>query len=145
MRLSALLLSVALAAAGCASAGQTDGGDSDDTVQLTVVNEYVGTVTAFAVWGSGRTRLGDIGQNRTRTFFAPVQGNALALGLQLIGAPPAATSGGPPALSSRSGRAPDPSAPYVVSEETDIVAGDALEFRYSAAGILTIRRLGAGR
>jgi hypothetical protein len=143
MRLSALFLSVALAAAGCASAGQAGGG-SNDTVQLTVMNEYVGRVTAFAVWGTSRVRLGEIGQNRTRTFFAPVQGNALAIGLELIGAPPAGTSGGPSVLSSRAGSQPDPSAPYVTSEEIDVVAGDALEFRYSAAGIFTVRRLEAG-
>ena len=126
-----------------ASAGQAGGG-SDDTVQLTVMNEYVGRVTAYAVWGTSRVRLGDVGQNRTRTFFARVQGNALAVGLELAGAPPAGTSGGPSALSARAGSQPDPSAPYVTSDEIDVVVGDALEFRYSAAGILTVRRLEAG-
>lgn len=144
MRLGALTLFVASAAA-CASAGQGSGGaPGSDTVQITVINEYVGTVTVFAVWGTSRIRLGDVGQGRTRMFFPRVQGNPLMVGLEVIGAPPAGTSGGPTLFRARGGPSPDPSAPYVVSEGFDVVAGDALEFRYSAAGILTVRRLEAG-
>jgi hypothetical protein len=134
MRLRILFVLIALAAAGCASAGQGDGGDASDTVQLTVVNEYQGTVTAYAVWGSSRIRLGDVGQNRTRLFTTSRRSDRVAVGLELIGAPPSATSVGPtPALS-----------PYRVSESIAVVEGDAIEFRLSAGNILTVRRLEAG-
>jgi hypothetical protein len=132
MRLSSLLVVVALASAGCASTTQGDGDDAADTVQLTVINQYQGTVTAYAVWGSGRIRLGDVGQNRTRLFTTPLRSDRVAVGLELIGAPPPPT-GGNSALS-----------PYRVSESIAVVDGDAVEFRLSAANILTVRRLEAG-
>jgi hypothetical protein len=89
-------------------------------------------VTAYAVWGSGRIRLGDVGQNRTRLFITPLRSDRVAVGLELIGAPPPPT-GGNSAL-----------APYRLSESIAVVDGDAVEFRLSAANILTVRRLEAG-
>jgi hypothetical protein len=148
MRLRVLKVLVTLAAAACASSGQGDGGDAGNagnTVQLTVINEYVGTVTAYAVWGSGRVRLGDVGQNRTRLFDTPLRSDRVAVGLEAIGAPPAATSAGPTRFGGGNvSNEPDPSAPYTLSESIEVVAGDAVEFRLSAARILTVRRLQPG-
>jgi hypothetical protein len=144
MRLRLLSVLVALAIAGCAGAGGSDGGDSADQVQLTVINEFVGTVTAYAVWGTGRIRLGDVGQNRTRIFSTPRRANSVAVGLEIVGAPPAATSAGPSRLSAGAGGAPDPTAPYEVSEAIEVAPGDAVEFRLSAARIFTVRRLQPG-
>jgi hypothetical protein len=144
MRLRVFLVLVALVGSGCASAGQVDVGESDNTVQLTVINEFVGTVTAYAVWGSGRIRLGDVGQNRTRLFMTPRRGDRVAVGLAVIGAPPAATSAGPNRFGAGIRGDPDPTAPYQLSEDIDVVPGDAVEFRLSAARIFTVRRLEAG-
>jgi len=132
MHLRIFFVLAALASAGCASTNQSDGGDAASTVQLTVINEYQGTVTAYAVWGSGRIRLGDVGQNRTRLFSTRRRSDRVAVGLELIGAPPPATGAGS-ALS-----------PYRVSESIAVVEGDAVEFRLSAGNILTVRRLEAG-
>jgi hypothetical protein len=145
MRFRVFALFATLTAAACASSGQGGSRDSSDTVQLTVINEYVGTVTAYAVWGSGRVRLGDVGQNRRRLFMTPVRSDRVAIGLEAIGAPPAATSAGPQRL--RGGGIdtdPDPSSPYSVSESIEVVPGDAIEFRLSAGGILTVLRLEPG-
>jgi len=134
VRLSILFVLAALATAGCASTNQGDGSEAENTVQLTVINEYQGTVTAYAVWGSGRIRLGDVAQNRTRLFMTPRRSDRVAVGLELVGAPPAGTSAGPtPRLS-----------PYRVSEAIAVVVGDAVEFRLSAGNILTVRRLEPG-
>jgi hypothetical protein len=132
MRLTSLFLLAALASAGCASSTPGDGGDAAETVQLTVINQYQGTVTAYAVWGSGRIRLGDVGQNRTRLFSTPLRSDRVAVGLELIGAPPPATGGNSALI------------PYRLSESIAVVGGDAVEFRLSAANILTVRRLEAG-
>ncbi len=142
-----LFFMAALAAAACASSGtgDGDGGDARDTVQLTVINEYVGTVTAYAVWESGRVRLGDVPQNRTRLFITPIRSDQVSIGLEAIGAPPSGTSAGPNRLRGAGiGDDPDPSAPYAVSEPLPVVAGDAVEFRLSAGRLLTVRRLEAG-
>ena len=134
MRLRIFFFLAALVSAGCASTNQSEGSDAPSTVQLTVINEYQGTVTAYAVWGSGRVRLGDVGQNRTRLFQTPRRSDRVAVGLELVGAPPPGTSAGPtPRLS-----------PYRVSESIAVVEGDAVEFRLSAGNILTVRRLQAG-
>ena len=143
MRLQALtVLATTLGAATCASSGQTESGDASSAVQLTVINEYQGTVTAYAHWDGTRVRLGDVPQNRTRLFITPVRSNHVAIGLEAVGAPPAGTSAGPTRF--RGGGDPDPSSPYMASEATPVVAGDALEFRLSAGGILTVRRLEIG-
>jgi hypothetical protein len=145
MRLHVLTVIATLVTAACASPGQTDGGNAGETVQLTVINEYSGTATAYAVWGSGRVRLGDVGQNRTRVFMTPRRSDRVAIGFQAIGAPPAATSAGPPRLrGGNNANEPDPSSPYMVSEAIDVVPGDAIEFRFSAAGIITVLRLQPG-
>jgi hypothetical protein len=134
MRRRILLLLAALASATCASTNQGDGSEAESSVQLTVINEYQGTVTAYVVWGSGRIRLGDVGQNRTRLFSTPRRSDRVAVGLELIGGPPAGTgAGATPRLS-----------PYRVSESIAVVEGDAVEFRLSAGNILTVRRLEAG-
>jgi hypothetical protein len=144
MRLRSLSVLIALAAAGCAGAGRGDGVESANAVQLTVINEFLGTVTAYAVWGSGRIRLGDVGQNRTRLFMTPRRGDRVAVGLDVVGAPPAATSAGPNRFGAGVGGDPDPTAPYLVSEGIEVAPGDAVEFRLSAARIFTVRRLEAG-
>jgi hypothetical protein len=145
MRLKSLYLLCAIAAAACASSGQGGGegtaDDTDETLQLTIINEYLGTVTAYAVWGSSRARIGDIGQGRTRIFDTAVRGNRMAVQLQANATPPPGTSVGP---SRFSGGEPNMGAPVGQSEAMDVVAGDALEIRVSAAGILTIRRLVPG-
>ena len=143
MRLEPLtVLATTLAAIACASSGQGDVADGENTVQLTVINEFQGTVTAYAHWDGTRIRLGDVPQNRTRLFMTPVRSNRVAIGLEAIGAPPAGTTAGPTRF--RGGGDPDPSAPYAASEATPVVPGDALEFRLSAAGVLTVRRLEIG-
>jgi hypothetical protein len=145
MRTKAHYLVCALAAAGCASSGQGTVGDAaEDTgeaLQATIINEYLGTVTAYAVWGSTRTRIGDVGQGRTRIFDVPVRGNRLAIQLQANATPPPGTSAGPNRFG---GGDPSPAAPVRQSEAMDVVAGDALEYRVSAAGIITVRRLVPG-
>lgn len=143
MRLRLLCVFAALGAIACASGGQ--GGDSSgatgDEITLVVINEYTGTVTAYAIWGGNRIRLGDVGSNRTRTFSTPLRSDRIAVGLQAIGAPPAGTSGGPTRFGAPAGTDPDPSAPYVESEAVPVVAGDAIEFRLSAAARLLYLRL----
>ena len=143
MRLQALaVLATTLVAAACASSPESEGGEPSSTVQLTVINEYQGTVTAYAHWDGTRVRLGDVPQNRTRLFITPVRSNHVAIGLEAVGAPPAATTAGPTRF--RGGGDPDPSSPYTASEATPVVAGDALEFRLSAGRVLTVRRLEIG-
>jgi hypothetical protein len=144
VRLKGLLLLVALAAPACASAGPGDGGNAANEVQLTVINEFVGTVTAYALWGTGRVRLGNVGQNQTRLFMTRRRGNLVAVGLEIIGAPPAATSAGPTRFGGGAGGDPDPTAPYVLSGGIEVAPGDAVEFRLSAARIFTVRRLEPG-
>jgi hypothetical protein len=144
MRPMVLPVLVALVAAGCASANPGAVSDSANTIQLTVINEFVGTVTAYAIWGTGRIRLGDVGQNRTRLFMTPRRGDRVAVGLEVIGAPPAATSAGPTRFGGGAGGDPDPTSPYQMSEAIEVAAGDAIEFRLSAARVLTVRRLEAG-
>ena len=143
MRLRALIVFAGLVAAACASSGQGDGAADESAVQLTVINEYVGTVTAYALWASGRVRLGDVGQNRTRVFMTPARSDVVSLGLEMVGAPPGATTPGP-TLFQGAGNAPDPSAPFVGVGPVNVVPGDALEFRLSAGRILTVRRLEPG-
>lgn len=144
VRLRMLAFLLLPGAVACASSGQTSGEETGATVQATVINEYVGTVTAYAVWGTSRLRLGDIAGNRQRLFAIPLRGDRLAIGLEVIGAPPAATSAGPTRLRGGGVGDPDPSAPYTVSEAMPVVAGDAIEFRLSAARIFTVRRLQPG-
>ena len=142
MRLELLaFLVTTFSAAACASS-QGDVGESEDTVQLTVINEYQGTVTAYAHWDGTRIRLGDVPQNRTRLFMTPMRGDRVAIGLEAIGAPPAGTSSGPTRF--RGGDDPDPSAPYMTAGSMPVVPGDAVEFRLSAGGTLTVRRLEIG-
>jgi hypothetical protein len=144
MRLRLLSVLIALATAACAGSGQGDGVDTTNAVQLTIINEFVGNATAYAVWGSGRVRLGDVGPNRTRLFITPRRGDRVAVGLEIVGAPPARTSAGPNRFGAPVGGDPDPTAPYQVSEPIEVAPGDAVEFRLSAGRIFTVRRLVPG-
>ena len=147
MRFGILPLLLALSTSGCASSGQgtaeAEGGD--DTVQLVLINQYSGTVTAYTVWGEGnRIRLGDVGSNRERTFFPEVRSDRVAVSFEAIGAPPPGTSSGPTRFGPGGGGDADPSSPRGTSESIPVVAGDAVEVRVSAAGIITVRRLVPG-
>ncbi|MGE0159343.1 MAG: hypothetical protein AB7T31_08000 [Gemmatimonadales bacterium] len=143
MRL-ALIVLAALAAGACASSGSSGSDGPERTVQLTVINQYVGTVTAYAVWETSRVRLGDVPPGRTRLFMTPLRATRVSIGLEAIGAPPPGTSAGPQRFGPGGGGDADPSSPYMVSPPIDVVNGDAIEFRLSAAGILTVLRLEAG-
>jgi hypothetical protein len=143
MRRRSLFVLAALGAAACASSGQGSAeAGGDDSVQLVIINQYSGTVTAYAVWGAGRIRLGDIGSNRERTFFPDRRSDRVAVGFEAIGAPPPGTTSG--ATRFRGGGDSDPSSPRGTSESIAVVAGDAIEVRISAAGIITVRRLEPG-
>jgi hypothetical protein len=114
MRLRFFYPLTVLGALACASAGPTDGDAGGAIVQATVVNEYVATITVYAVWGSTRTRLGEVGANRQRVFFTPVRGDRLAIGFEAIGAPPAGTG--------------DPrQEQYAQTEGVTVISGDEVE------------------
>jgi hypothetical protein len=133
MRVAPLLLVAVLGLTACATSGQGAGAENGPTVQLTVINEYVGAVTAYAIWGAGRVRLGDLGGNRTQVYVTPIRSDRVAVGFQAIGAPPRG------AVVDRFN-----SGPYRESEAIAIADGDALEFRMSAAAVVTVRRLVPG-
>jgi hypothetical protein len=144
MRLGFFSVLAVLGATACASSGRGAAEGGEDTVQLVIINQYSGTVTAYAVWGAGRNRLGDVGSNRERTFFPERRSDRIAVGFEAIGAPPAGTSSGANRFGPRGGGDPDPSSPSGMSESIAVVNGDAVEVRISAAGIITVRRLVPG-
>ena len=119
MRLRFLYLLTGIGAVACASPGQAGGDASGGSVQATVINEYVATLTVYAVWGPSRTRLGEVGPNRQRIFVTPLRGELLAIGFEAIGAPPTGTG--------------DPrQEQYAETEGLSVGSGDAVEFRISA-------------
>lgn len=69
------VLALALAAAGCASAGARPVDEiASRDVQLTVENQRFADAVVYAVWGAGpRDRLGMVTGNTTRTFATPVR------------------------------------------------------------------------
>ena len=90
-RLRLLFLLTGLGGMACASTAQTYSEGNGGVVQATVMNESVATITAYVVWSTNRTRLGEVGPNRQRVFITPLRGNGLAIGFEAIGAPPAGT------------------------------------------------------
>ena len=101
---------------------------------------FAGTVTAYAVWSGGRrTRLGEIRQERTRTFETVRAGDEIALGVVLETAPPVGTTAGPTGFQ---GGAPARINPgMVTSEGIMISSGEGIEWRILPTGSLVYRRL----
>lgn len=92
-----LILSVALASGGCASANQPDTGPgdiaSDGAVEMIVRNRTTRTITAFADWRDGpRIRLGDLRGGTTHVFTTPYRGTDVWLSLDVFASPPAGTT-----------------------------------------------------
>ncbi len=105
-----LILSVALASGGCASANQPDQGPgdigSDGAVEMIVRNRTTRTITAFADWENGpRIRLGELRGGATHVFTTPYRGTDVWLSLDVFGTPPRGTA---PRALSFSGGAPNP-------------------------------------
>jgi hypothetical protein len=143
-------LLLALAPAACASSSGRPLGDAAavetetiETVQVTIINEFVGTATAYTHWETrtGRTRIAVVGQGRTRLIDTPVRGDELSIELEFTMPPP--STAGPNRLATAAGGA-DPSNPKYYTESVPVMGGDALEVRISAGGVLTVRRLEAG-
>jgi hypothetical protein len=114
-----------------------------ETVQVTIINEFVGTATAYALWETrtGRTRIAVIGQGRTRIVDTPVRADRLSFQFEFTAPPP--STAGPNLLATAAG-GDDPSNPRYYSESVDVMGGDAVEVRISATGVLTTRRLELG-
>ncbi len=92
-----LILSVALASVGCASANQADTASddigSDGAVEMIVRNRTTRTITAFADWRAGpRIRLGELRGGTTHVFTTPLRGTDVWLSLDVFGSPPVATT-----------------------------------------------------
>jgi hypothetical protein len=140
MRSPLLSLLAAVALSGCAGGGQATPDDATSRVTIVVGNEFAGTVTAYAVWPGGRrTRLGEVRQERTRTFETVRAGDEIALGLVLETAPPVGTTGGPTGFQ---GGAPARINPeMVMSEGIMISSGEGIEWRILTTGSLVYRRL----
>ena len=140
MRSSLVAILTVLALSGCAGGGQATPDDATSRVTIVVGNEFAGTVTAYAVWPGGRrTRLGEIRQERTRTFETVRAGDEIALGLVLETAPPVGTTGGPTGFQ---GGAPARINPeMMMSEGIMISSGEGIEWRVLPTGSLVYRRL----
>ena len=69
------VVALALAAAGCASAGARPADEiASRDMRLTVENHRFSDAVVYAVWGAGpRDRLGMVTGNTTRTFATPVR------------------------------------------------------------------------
>ena len=71
-----LVLTLALAAAGCASTGRPiEGDEASRDVEVTVENQNFKDAVVYAIWGAGpRDRLGMVTGNTTQTFSTEVEG-----------------------------------------------------------------------
>ena len=126
--------------AGCAGGGQATPDDGTSRVTIVVGNEFAGTVTAYAVWPGGRrTRLGEVRQERTRTFDTVRAGDEISLGIVLETAPPVGTTGG--ATGFQGGAPPRINPEMVMSEGIMISSGEGIEWRILSTGSLVYRRL----
>ncbi len=80
-----LLLTIGLVS-GCASSANTPF-DERAVVEMQIVNEATGTVTAFAWWrGGGRFRLGEIGGRSNRSFTIPIQADEVWMSYDILSA-----------------------------------------------------------
>ena len=140
MRAPFLMLSALVALSGCAGGGQATPEDDMGRITVVVVNEFAGPVTAYAVWpGSRPRRLGEVSSNRTRTFETPRQGNEIAIGLELVSAPPVGTTAGPTGFQ---GGAPPRINPEMVTSESMLIGpGEGIEWQLTPTGSLLYRRI----
>jgi ABC-type glycerol-3-phosphate transport system substrate-binding protein len=140
MRSPLVAILVSAAIAGCAGGGQATPDDASSRVTIVVGNEFAGTVTAYAVWPGGRrTRLGEVRQERTRTFETVRAGDEISLGVVLETAPPVGTTAGPTGF--QGGAPPRINPEMVMSEGIMIASGEGIEWRILSTGSLVYRRL----
>jgi hypothetical protein len=140
MRAPCLVLSGVLALSGCAGGGQATPAEGDERVIVVVANEFERPVTAYAVWpGSRRRRLGEVSSGRTRSFETPRSGSEIAIGLEILAAPPVGTTAGPTGF--QGGRAPRINPDMVTSESMMIGPGEGIEWRLTSTGSLVYRRI----
>lgn len=87
------VLTMLLAAAGCASSARTSESRESTEVEITVENQNFKDAVVYAIWGAGpRDRLGTVTGNTTQTFSTEAQSTGeVRVEIDFIGAGPVAT------------------------------------------------------
>lgn len=135
-----LMLFVVVALSACAGGGQASPGEDGERITVVVANDFERAVMAYAVWpGGSRRRLGQVSSGRTRTFETPRSGNEIAIGLEVLSAPPTGTTGGPTGFAG--GAPPRINPEMVTSESMLILPGEGIEWRLTPTGSLEYRRI----